>query len=377
MTDTSQAAAPPRRRAPWSRQAIGILLGVDRSVAIERDRADVRWMLDGPGIRGLDDPAEVIGALLDRLPLVNARWRRPVIAVALSADFAQQKHIFGLPPLSDRATGNALVREGAQRFFRRTSEDLVTSDVETDDEGRPMAAAFHGRIVRALRASCAQRSLRLLAIVPLDALPVADALASGTDDPDVASALRAAGLASRSAGARFNALSGGARSREVAPQRLRLALLVAGASVTLALAAPLVSARLVERAALRAHDKIRQHEVSALTTAFELGRVSEALAAVADRDSQRRSSIDLLAHLAALLPSGAALTHLELDSVGGTLIALAPSADGVLKGISESTLIGAPEIVGPVTRERAGARDVERLTLRFVHRADTQPREQR
>ena len=217
----------------------------------------------------------------------------------------------------------------------------------------------------------------LVVIVPLDALPVADALASGTDDPDVASALRAAGLASRGAGARFNALSGGARSREVAPQRLRLALLVACASVTLALAAPLVSARLVERAALRAHDKIRKREVSALTTAFELGRVSEALAAVADRDSQRRSSIDLLAHLAALLPSGAALTHLQLDSVGGTLIALAPSADGVLKGISESTLIGAPEIVGPVTRERAGAREVERLTLRFVHRADTQLREQR
>ena len=85
--------------------------------------------------------------------------------------------------------------------------------------------------------------------------------------------------------------------------------------------------------------------------------------------------IQLLAHLAAALPPGSVLTHLQVDSAGGTLIALAPSADGVLKGISESTLIAMPEIVGPVTRETTGSREVERVTVRFAHRMDTLARE--
>ena len=86
------------------------------------------------------------------------------------------------------------------------------------------------------------------------------------------------------------------------------------------------------------------------------------------RASQGRSSIELLAHLAATLPIGTAMTHLQVDSTGGSMVVLTSSTDGVMKGLAQSPLFVAPEIVGPVTRERVGNRELERLSLRFRHR---------
>ncbi len=375
MTGSQLSSVRAPRRLLWSRQAIGISLSATRAVAVERGDGEAQWVLDGPGVPASEQIAEVMHALLDRLPLAKGLWRRPMVVVALARDFAQQKHLFGFPPLRDRATANALVREGAHRFFRRTAEDLVTSDVEFDENGGPIAAAFNGEMIRVIRGACSSRGIRLVAIVPADSLPTDGATPPSMVDPEIVLAWRAGALAHDPARVRLNALTGDAHGRQISPARVRVAALVSSVSVALALAAPFVSARVVERNARLTHDGLRQREARALATSYELGRVSEALCALADRTSERRSMTQLLAHLAAALPPGSVLTHLQVDSAGGTLIALAPSADGVLKGISESTLIAMPEIVGPVTRETTGSREVERVTVRFAHRMDTLARE--
>lgn len=377
MTGKELSSARTTRGWPWSAQVIGIAIGTQRTVAVERAEGGVRWVLEGPGMPSAGDAADTMRALLERLPLGGRRWRRPVVAVAVSADFAQQKRIFGLPPLRDRNTANALVRESAPRFFRSTSEDLVTSEVEFDTEGEPAAAAFPGEMIRVIRAACSARGIRLVAIVPADTLPTNERMPVDPHSLETAIAWHASALTRGSGRVRFNALTDGTDGHQASPARIRVAAVALGVSLVLALVAPLASARLVERSARRAHDEIRVREVGTLATTYELARVSDALVAVTLRAAERHSALQLLSDLSGSLPPGAVLTHLQVDSAGGTLIALAPSADGVLKGISESRLIARPEIVGPVTREVSGTREVERVTLHFTHRADSLAGEKR
>jgi hypothetical protein len=98
----------------------------------------------------------------------------------------------------------------------------------------------------------------------------------------------------------------------------------------------------------------------------ELRRVTAALDEVAAFDASRRPATTLLAELTRALPDGAAMVALRIDSAGGSLVAVAPRAPAVLMPLERVPGIRAPEIVGPVTREVLGGREVERVTVRFA-----------
>jgi hypothetical protein len=97
----------------------------------------------------------------------------------------------------------------------------------------------------------------------------------------------------------------------------------------------------------------------------DLWRISEALTEVAVFDRSRRSATQLLTQLARALPEGSALVTVRFDSLGGAVVVLAPHAASTLASLDSVAGIAAPQIIGPVTKEVVGARELERATVQF------------
>jgi hypothetical protein len=93
--------------------------------------------------------------------------------------------------------------------------------------------------------------------------------------------------------------------------------------------------------------------------------MSEALAEVAAFDASRRSPTLILSQLTRALPENAALVTVRLDTAGGTMVILAPRAAAALAALDRVAAVIAPEIIGPVTKEMAGTRELERATMQF------------
>jgi hypothetical protein len=97
----------------------------------------------------------------------------------------------------------------------------------------------------------------------------------------------------------------------------------------------------------------------------DLWRISEALGEVATFDGSRRSPTQFLAQLTHALPEGSVLVTARLDSLGGAVVVLAPHATSTLASLDSVAGIAAPQIVGPVTKEVVGSRELERATVQF------------
>jgi hypothetical protein len=109
----------------------------------------------------------------------------------------------------------------------------------------------------------------------------------------------------------------------------------------------------------------------AAATRKELERTNVALAQITGFPDASRSPVRFLARFATVLPPGCALVSIEGDSVGGSLVALAPRATMVLGAMERIPELEAGEISGPVTREVAAGTPVERVSVRFRFRRHT------
>jgi hypothetical protein len=338
----------------------------------------------------------------------------------------QVKRVTGLPPLTDPAALAAVVRESAGRFFLKNGVPLVTSTGRTIGPGTVWAAAFEAPVVRAIERACRTARLRLGAIVPT--IVVLDRALTGEhlgwiDGPVCAertvaedgrlgwyrrpavepstplggtpvAALEALGARAHAFADAYAAtciareeplaLRPGAIAIGPAPAPSRVRLLLAGGMCLFALVTALVGPGLLAtHATHRAAHRLavlRPAAQQALTTQRELMQVTSALHAVAEFTRTRRSTTFLLRDLAHLLPDGSALTALTVDSTSGTLVALAPHAAHIIDALERVPGLASPEIVGPVTTEMAGARQLERVTIRFrligtpTRPSDKQPR---
>ncbi len=408
------------------RFAIGLAVGVGisadsvRAVGVAGDA--VRWAIELERSEG-EPLGDTLGALLERAPL--ARWPGARITVAIGPSAVQVKRLTALPPLTDGAAVEAVVREGAGRFFLRNGVQLLTSGVRLEKPGTAWAAAYDARVVEEVERTCGSmgRRITLRAIVPA-AVALGYAVASGREgarlvwrDGDVHTMLvfdtgtlasirrrptygdeggesenereetslsaalhalgeRAFAFADAYGAARIprgeplSAPLGGASATSGTPPRLarrKLAIATTACllSGTVALLGPgLVAAHSAHqsRARLASIEKeLRQAE----RAERELALVSDALGEVADFEGSRRSATMLLANIARALPKGAALVAFHADTAGGTLVALSQRAALIMTALEKVKGIASPEIVGPVTREMAGSSDVERVTVRF------------
>ncbi len=363
------AAATARLgRGPWSPVQIGIYVGPDAVAAVEVGAGSVpHWVLSGPAPVDGETLTTSITELLSRMPRSHGSWRRPRAVVGMHGEFAQYKRLWGLPPVADPTVGSALVRENAARFFRQTPHGLSTSAVVVRAPGEIWASAVDTSIVRTVSHCCKTHGVDLGALIPMDSV-AADSPAPAVlaDDASV-KAWRLARIAAASGDIDFNSATLGTFHRTRSPRRERFALAALCMASALLATLPVLDAQRSARIARQGHAAIAAREAEALAMVAELNQVDAALLAIAQAQVSRRHSIDVIAHLTATLPPGAAITHLQLDSLGGTVTALASSADGVIKGLAASPLIVQPEIVGPVTRDRSAGREFDRLAVRFRH----------
>jgi hypothetical protein len=342
------------------RLIVGVSIESDGLHAVGVRRARVLWAVEAR--RGDEVPlGEALAAFLGALPV--GRFARPRATVAVGPTYAQTKRLAGLPALGDERVLARTVSEHAERFFLRDGVPLVTTSVRLDADGRPWAAALQKDAVDTIVTACQTSRLRLAGIVP----------AVDVGQP------KAGGLASLGANAQQYATAYGAavipgaltwRAHPMAVHDAPRWRVTAAASATigalgLALVAPGVSAHVVEQRAITHLVAVAGPSGTARRMARDIELVTGALSEVGTFDRGRRPATMLLADLARVLPDGAALLALHVDSVGGSIVALTPQAAALLTHLERVPGLAAPEITGPVTREIAGGHDLERVTVRF------------
>jgi hypothetical protein len=387
--------------------SVGIGVGADRvrMVALRGGRVVAASETDRAPGQPLD---AIVAEQLASVPL--SRFPRPRIVAALGPSLSQTRRVGGLPPLDDARLVERIIREGAGKFFLRNGTPLLTTGVRLVEPGTVWCAALDDRTVREVEAGCRGAGHRLTAVVPA-AVVLGGALAGGhhywTDgDSGVEvmetdgglDAVRRFAVAGASEipprvpipglavlgddAERFADAYGAAVLPRWEPMAYRPGVDARGdarvpawrvaapaAALVLALAAALAGPALramdAEEKAVAALTALQDRRRAAADTERELERVSAALAEVAAFDANRYSPTLLMADVAAALPPGAAMVAFRADSTGGSIVALAIRAAAVVPALEKVPGMTAPEIVGPVTRETAAGREVERATIRF------------
>jgi hypothetical protein len=386
---------------------LGLAVGADRVRAVLARGEAVAWASEA-GV-GADTPlSAAVAELLAQAPL--GRIGRPAVVATLGPALSQTRRITGLPAVDDVRLLTQIVHEGAGRFFLRNGRPLAVSGIRVDEPGVAWAAAFDAGTLLEVEAGCRAAGLRLRAVAPavallgvglqdervvwvdgdaeaevrMDAagrvlavrrLPPGGAAPAG--DPTPVDALARLG----EHGWRFADAYGAARmpadealvlrpgrggaDGQVPAWRLALAGTAAALALAAALVLPLRTAA-QEKAAQQARlDAVHRREGAALASDSALAQVTAALREVAAFDSTRASATLLLADINRALPRGSALLSVQVDTAGGTLVALTPRAASVLGPLDRVPGISTPAIVGPVTHEGVGGREMERVTLHF------------
>jgi hypothetical protein len=388
---------------------IGLGIASDSVRAVGVRGATVVWAVEAERASN-DDLSAAIVQLLQHATL--PRWPRPVIVAAIGPAASQTKRLSGLPATADVATMRSIIREGTPRFFLRNGIPLITAGVRMEEPGAVWAAAFDLPVVRDIEAACRTLGLRVRLIVPsIVALPRAvEAGRLEWTDGDVHSELTVgerrllntrrlsttgkntsqivappiaiASLHSLGADAwRFADAYGatqlpddeplGLRSSSgeldagVSRRSVRVAAVCLCLAMVAALATPTVARTVGTHRIARQLSAIGRRARDAEAAERDLARMSEALAEVASFDASRRSPTLILSQLTRALPENAALVTVRLDTAGGTMVILAPRAAAALAALDSVKSVVAPEIIGPVTKEMTGTRELERATVQF------------
>lgn len=353
------------------------------------------------------DPDRPIDDALGRFMLTFPRrlpWILPRVAVALGPTFVQLKRLPGLPPLSDSRLLSAAVRESAPRFFLRNGIPIEVSGLRVDGAADAWGAATERPLLGSIEAACRRARVRLVTVVPTGAV-----LASGVDSPTadpiiwidggsrytftyadqrLVRAVRDRGAAKpQPASDRllYAAALGVARRWRSEPiawrptdagipvdgRTRRLAWGAAIAAIVVAGVIPGVTSTIAARRAtvhLRAIAPLRRQ---AIATADSLRVVTAALDQIARFAARRRPATSVLAGITSALPPTSAVVALDVDTLGGTFVALTPDAGALVTRMSRDSELGGIQIVGPVTREAvtgpgAAARQLERVAVRFT-----------
>jgi hypothetical protein len=144
---------------------------------------------------------------------------------------------------------------------------------------------------------------------------------------------------------------------------------IAAASIALGLALPAVIPimrpsrdAIRDRSSLKAMDKdVRGAQV----VQTDLARISNALNAVGSFANQRTPVSALLADLTRAMPNGTAILSLQVDTAGGSLVALGERATSVVASLETTRSVTSPRLVGPITREVVGGKELDRVSIRF------------
>jgi len=386
---------------------IGLAISSDELRALRWDGREVTWAVRAARVAE-PELATQVAELLRGTP--RSRWGRPTVAASVGPSASQVRRIAGLPPVADGPALDALVRESAPRFFLRNGVPLQITGALRDDDGSAVAAAIELPTVEAIERGCRMAGYRVRAIFPAAvalaaALPDAElAWRDGETTLELRSRGSAVGTARRRAsgaegthrappmtpvalerlgadGWRFSDALGSALSPLENPLALRaterahaatsrkrvtVAAGAAAAALLLALLAAPVANRVARARTERQLAAIAARARDAARVEQELRRVSAALSEISSFGASRRSVTKLLSGVEHALPATSALIAFNVDSLGGTLVLFAPNAARAVAALDSVRGIASPRIVGPVSRETMGARELERASVRFT-----------
>jgi len=389
---------------------IGLSVGSDHLRAVGLRAGEVRWTLEAERSAEGDLAADIV-TLLRHATL--PRWPRPVVAVAIGPAASQTKRLSGLPEIADVTALRAVVRESASRFFLKDGIPLVVSGIRVAEPGMAWAAAFEEPVVQGVEAACRTLRLRVRLIAPSVV-----ALARGLEDADsiewddgaVRAELTIAGRATTATrrvsknvngqenphisrvprvvdalrvlgqnGWRFADAYGATQLPSDEPLALRTmsgdldagvsrrSVRVAAAALCIATAAAIVAPGVSSAVSIHRTGRelaaLGARQRDADSAERDLARMDAALAQVSAFDASRRSPTLLLASLAHALPETTVLVTVRIDSTGATIAILAPRAAAALAAVDSMAEVTSPEIIGPVSKEVVGTRELERATM--------------
>jgi hypothetical protein len=386
---------------------IGLAIAHDTIRAVIVRAHKVVWIREV----AVDDRVQLAEEITRLLRLAPApRLRRSVVTAAIGPSLSQVRQIGGLPPLADTKTLGQIVREGTSRFFLRGEAPLLTTGIWIVEPGRVCAGAIDAATVRAVVAGCASARFPLRALTPAVAVIGAGLVGDDLVWADGAIQVRVTlergelrsvrRFVSRSTlhredprprealnhiedrGWRFADAYGAALLRHNEPLILRpprdmagprrvprwriaIALIVALAAIGGALTARGLAAARAQQDAAGTLGRLAGPYRTALADRADLQRIVAVLEQVAAFESRRHSPTLLLGELARILPERTALTAVRLDSAGGTIVALGPSAANVMITLEKASGLASPEMIGPITQEMIAGEQLERVTIRF------------
>jgi len=384
---------------------IGIAVASDAVRAVAVKDGMVKWALRTERAEGGELAAD-LEALLRKAPV--SRWSRPRVVAVVGPAGAQTKRLTGLPLLQDGSALAEIVRESSGRFFLRNGVPIITSGVRIDDEGA-WVAAFERPILEAIEDACAQRKLRLAFVSPtLIVLSLAtpqhtirwrdgEVVAEATYGPDGRlRAVKRAGDGAADAGKisivpalaalgddawQFADAYGAAVAKSGEPIAWRgwserggqgilsragrvaaVAALFAGVAAAIV---PSIGDALSTRRSSTQLAQLAPRSKRAVVARSELALMTRALSEIGTFAAARHSSVLLLGATTRALPDGAALASIHVDSSFGTMVIVAPRIAAAMSALDTVHAMSALEIVGPVTKEITGGREVERASVHF------------
>ena len=336
------------------------------------------------------------------------------VAVALSVRAIHLKCFSGLP-VARPTTLRQLIAADSARYFLADATSLWTSGVRVTSDGI-LAAAYSRDVIEDVRRGCARLRPKRLEFFPFaTVLGAADDVAEVTylddrihvvasydqhgslksikrahkserstkpttelfDADTLKSAVdvqeSAAVGAVRMIGREPIALTVGSEKQH----RYTMRPAIAAAAFIIALVTMLATPQLVTarrtRAMMVQMERRSKSRIAAERAQRDLARATRDLAELASFDRKARSMTLLIGHISRALPMGSAITAIQLDTAGGSLVVVAPKASDVLDALGKVSELANPALVGPVVPERSapGASGstglaLERITIRFL-----------
>jgi len=388
---------------------LGVSIHRKTVCAVLLNRGRVSWHHDidrGPSESAKDSLTRLLGAMPRR------RFPRLRATVSIGVANCQVKAITDLPPLKDVRVLSRLVRENEGSFFLRTSSRFYVTDALRRRDGSLWAAALDAMTVDSALEALAELGIRRCRVIPQHSA-VAITVPAGTitvsDDeacvelviaargeitgarrtmmrekpmptelsvPDALSGLgveasrflEAYGAATSRAATEFSWAPAPHASRTGSILRVAVAAIVFTLLTLVAAFAPGIRARSeIDRYEMQL-ERMRPVQATSAKLEGDLRQVSAQLARIDRFRSQRGSITVLIGAISQALPESTALVSLRVDTIGGTLTAVAPRATDVLPQLAEIASIESSRLAGVVTRELMGGARVERATIHFVRR---------
>lgn len=314
--------------------------------------------------------ALALGSLLIRAP--HPRWLAARVTVVLGAPWARVKLVKGLPLLKGHRQLVTMLRMNASRFVA-TAKPVIITGADTGSPGEAYIGIADRMIVDTITHKISSRGFRIARMIPAIALESAISSGDSVDNAGQAGTVSAhESVASRAAtmhGPTPMALRPQDNPAAAIPDAPRKRVAMAAAILAAAILVFVGTQLKLERVSLARHQAalrdIASLADSGATESRELGSIDRDLATAARFSRRRVSAALLLGAITQALPAEAAITTLRIDTTSVDIVVLSPRTAAVLDALGDIPDVASPTIIGPVSRETVGPRELERATIRL------------